>query len=119
MTLDGRRDHARDITEGAFRRRRDGQRELPDLDDAAQFVAVGREDRQLTGAPPRSRVGDTRRMAMTVTAVAVERSGPAIRVALTEHAPEDCACFEAKLRTALACAADDLDLSVVETVLAR
>jgi hypothetical protein len=58
-------------------------------------------------------------MATTVTAVAVERSGPAIRAALAAHAPEDCACFEAELRTALAHASDDLDLSGVETVLAR
>ncbi len=58
-------------------------------------------------------------MPTTVKAVAVERSGPAIRAALAEHVPEDCARFEAELRTALARAADDLDLSVVETVLAR
>jgi Family of unknown function (DUF6247) len=71
------------------------------------------------GTPPRGRVGDTRRVATPVTAVAVERSGPAIRAALAAHAPEDCACFEAELRTALAHASDDLDLSGVETVLAR
>ncbi|MGH4009316.1 MAG: hypothetical protein ACRDTH_14385 [Pseudonocardiaceae bacterium] len=37
-----------------------------------------------------------------MTSVAVERSGPAIRAALAEHASEDCACFEVELRTALA-----------------
>ena len=58
-------------------------------------------------------------MPTTVTVIAVERSGPAIRAALTEHAPEDCACFEAELRTALAHASDDLDLSGIETVLTR
>lgn len=54
-----------------------------------------------------------------VTAVAIERSGPAIRAALAGHSPEDCARFEAELRAALVRATDDLDLSVVETVLAR
>jgi hypothetical protein len=58
-------------------------------------------------------------MPTTVTVIAVERSGPAIRAALAAHAPEDCTCFEAELRTALAHASDDLDLSGVETVLAR
>lgn len=54
-----------------------------------------------------------------VTAVAIERSGPAIRAALAEHAPEDQARFEAEFRAALATAATDLDLSEVEKVLAR
>ena len=58
-------------------------------------------------------------MPTTVTVIAVERSGPAIRAALAAHAPEDCTCFEAELRTALAHTSDDLDLSDVETVLAR
>lgn len=59
------------------------------------------------------------RVMATVTAVAVQRSGPAIRAALTEHAPEDCGRFEAELRAALAGAVGDLDLSTVEAVLVR
>jgi Family of unknown function (DUF6247) len=55
----------------------------------------------------------------TVTAVAIQRSGPAIRAVLAEHVPEDCARFEVEFRAALAGAADDLDLSTVEAVLAR
>ena len=56
---------------------------------------------------------------MTMTAIAIERSGPAIRAALAKHAPEDCARFEAEFRAALGRAADDLDLAAVEAVLAR
>ena len=49
----------------------------------------------------------------------VERSGPRIRAALAEHAPEQCAQFEADLRQALTAATQDLDLTRVEAVLAR
>lgn len=55
----------------------------------------------------------------TVTAVVIERSGPAIRAALAEHAPADRERFEAELRAALSRAADDLDLAGVNAVLAR
>ncbi len=55
----------------------------------------------------------------TVTAVTIERSGPAIRMALAQHAPEDCARFESELRDALHRAEDDLDLTGVEVVLQR
>ena len=47
----------------------------------------------------------------------VERSGPAIRAALLAYAPERCAQFEAAFRSALAGAADSLDLSGPQAVL--
>ena len=50
---------------------------------------------------------------------AVERTGPAIRAALHAHAPERCIEFEAQFRSALARAAQDLDLSGPLVVLAR
>ena len=49
----------------------------------------------------------------------VERSGPAIRAALLAHAPDRCRQFEAELRSALAAAAQSLDLSGPQAVLAR
>lgn len=49
----------------------------------------------------------------------VEGSGPAIRAALLAYAPERCAQFEADLRSALAVAARDLDLSGPQAVLAH
>ncbi len=55
----------------------------------------------------------------TVTSTAIERSGPAIRAALAEHAPQDRERFENELRAALARAADDLDLASVDAVLAH
>ena len=55
----------------------------------------------------------------TATTVTVERSGPAIRAALAEHAPDDVPRFTAELREALARASDDLDLDGPQTVLAR
>lgn len=55
----------------------------------------------------------------TVTVVAIERSGPAIRAALVEHAPGDEHRFEAELRDALTRASDDLDLAGPQAVLAR
>ncbi|MCA1820338.1 MAG: DUF6247 family protein [Pseudonocardiaceae bacterium] len=51
------------------------------------------------------------------TARSVERSGPAIRAALLAYAPERCAQFEAEFRSALALAADSLDLSGPQAVL--
>lgn len=55
----------------------------------------------------------------TVTTVTIERSGPAIRAALGEHAPEDCPRFESEMRDALTRAAGDLDLTGAHAVLAR
>lgn len=49
----------------------------------------------------------------------VERSGPAIRAALLAHAPDRCGQFEAEFRSALAAAAQSLDLSGPQAVLAR
>jgi hypothetical protein len=51
------------------------------------------------------------------TPTVVERSGPAIRAALLVHAPERCRQFEAELRSALALAAQNLDLSGPQAVL--
>lgn len=63
-----------------------------------------------------------RRVASEVPAypsTVVERSGPAIRAALLAHAPDRCRQFEAELRSALAAAAQSLDLSGPQAVLAR
>lgn len=51
------------------------------------------------------------------TPTIIERSGPAIRAALLAHASERCVEFEAELRSALARAAKDLDLSGPQAVL--
>lgn len=55
----------------------------------------------------------------TTTRVTIERSGPAVRAALADHAPQDLARFETELRDALARAAEDLDLAGVDAVLTR
>ena len=55
---------------------------------------------------------------MTLT-TAVERSGPAIRALLAAHAPQECAEFEAELRSVLAEANGDLDVSRIDAVLDR
>jgi hypothetical protein len=55
----------------------------------------------------------------TVTMVAVERSGPAIRAALAEHAPDEEARFTNELREALVRAGEDLDLVGPQAVLTR
>jgi hypothetical protein len=49
----------------------------------------------------------------------VERSGPAIRAALLAYAPDRCRQFEAEFRSALSAAAQSLDLSGPQAVLAR
>ncbi|MFW0154072.1 DUF6247 family protein [Mycobacterium sp. smrl_JER01] len=51
--------------------------------------------------------------------VGLERTGPAIRAVLAEHAPEDLVEFEAEFRIALAEADDDLDLRRVEAVITK
>jgi hypothetical protein len=53
------------------------------------------------------------------TPTVVERSGPAIRAALLAHAPERCGQFEDEFRSALALAAQNLDLSGPQAVLAH
>lgn len=53
-------------------------------------------------------------------ATMIERSGPAVRAALLTYASaEECMLFEAELRSALARAAEDLDLSGPQEVLAH
>lgn len=53
-------------------------------------------------------------------ATIIERSGPAVRAALLAYASaEECAQFAAELRSALARAAEDLDLSGPQEVLAH
>lgn len=67
--------------------------------------------------------GNERRQVATktpdCTPTVVERSGPAIRAALLAHAPKRCMQFEAEFRSALALAADNLDLSGPQAVLAH
>ncbi len=64
-------------------------------------------------------VGGILRCVATVTMVAVERSGPAIRAALAAYAPDGEARFVAVLRDALARAGEDLDLAGPQSVLGR
>ncbi|WP_301123816.1 MULTISPECIES: DUF6247 family protein [Mycolicibacterium] len=56
---------------------------------------------------------------MTSASVRLERTGPAIRAALADVAPEDLVEFEAEFRCALAQADDDFDLEPVQAVLTR
>lgn len=53
------------------------------------------------------------------TAVRIPRTGPAVRAALAELAPSDCARFEVEVRAALHGALDDLDLAAPTAVLDR
>jgi hypothetical protein len=55
----------------------------------------------------------------TATATAVQRTGPGIPAALTQHAPLEAAQFESELRNALARAGTDLDLARVDEVITR
>lgn len=55
----------------------------------------------------------------TSAATSIERSGPAIRAALREVAPDECVTFEAEFRSALAEAGDDFDTRRVDDVLNR
>lgn len=52
-------------------------------------------------------------------ATKIERSGPAIRAALAEVSPRECAQFEAELAAALAQASAELDLAPADEVLDR
>ena len=52
-----------------------------------------------------------------VMSVGIERTGPAIRTALAELAPDDLVEFEAEFRRALAEADDDFDLQKVHAVI--
>ncbi|MEU5848002.1 DUF6247 family protein [Saccharopolyspora shandongensis] len=51
--------------------------------------------------------------------VVIDRTGPAVRRALSELDPESCAEFEREFHLAMAEADDDFDLSRVEKVLGR
>lgn len=53
------------------------------------------------------------------TATRIERSGPAIRAALAEGSPDECAEFEAEFRAALTQAETSFDLAPVGGVLDR
>ncbi len=52
-------------------------------------------------------------------ATKLERSGPAIRAALAEASPDDCAQFEAEFAAALDQASAEMDLAPAEEVLDR
>lgn len=52
-------------------------------------------------------------------ATRIERSGPAIRAALAEVSPDECAQFEAELASALEQASAELDLAPADEVLDR
>lgn len=56
---------------------------------------------------------------MTTATMKVERSGPAIRAALAELAPDECAAFEAELRHTIVGASETFDLAPAEAVLDR
>lgn len=56
---------------------------------------------------------------MTVATTRIERSGPAIRAALAEVSPEECAEFEAEFAQALMRAGSEFDLVPAEQVLDR
>jgi hypothetical protein len=56
---------------------------------------------------------------VTTTTTKIERSGPAIRHALTQHAPAEAHRFEVEFQQALATAGQTFDLHPVETLLDR
>jgi hypothetical protein len=63
------------------------------------------------------RLGDT--SAMTAATMKIDRSGPAVRAALEQFAPDEVAAFEAELGQAIADAATSLDLASAQAVLDR
>jgi hypothetical protein len=79
--------------------------------DASTWVTAGTS----SGGPSGPRLSRVDGKATTI-----ERSGPAVRAALRAYASaEECAQFEAELRSALARAVEDLDLSGPQEVLAH
>lgn len=87
-------------------------------------AAAARRERWARRAKPRRSltVGADRhtQLMATITAVAIQRSGPAIRAALAEHGiAGQMDRFEVEMRAALARAVDDLDLACVDRVLGR
>jgi Family of unknown function (DUF6247) len=82
---------------------------FPARRDRRCLAVSGTEHTQVTTDRPRR-----------YTSTMIERSGPAIRAALLAYASaEECAQFEAELRSVLARAAEDLDLSGPQEVLAH
>lgn len=58
-------------------------------------------------------------MCMTATSGRIERTGPAIRAALAELAPQELARFETEFRQAAQAAGERVDLAPVDAVLDR
>ena len=56
---------------------------------------------------------------MTTATTRIERSGPAVRAALAECAPQECGVFEEQFRQALLDAEQRFDLGPAEAVLDR
>jgi hypothetical protein len=56
---------------------------------------------------------------MTAATTKIQHSGPAIRAALAEASPDECAQFEAEFAEALARAGAEFDLAPAEAVLDR
>ena len=56
---------------------------------------------------------------MTTATTRIERSGPAVRAALAQLSPEECAQFEAEFAQATARAGAEYDLAPAEAVLDR
>lgn len=61
--------------------------------------------------------GNTPQHSSRFSFAGVERTGPAIRAALAEHAPGDLPEYEAEFRVALAEADDDFDIARVDRVI--
>ncbi len=58
-------------------------------------------------------------LGLVTAATKIERSGPAVRAALAEASPDECAQFEAEFAAALARASAELDLGPADEVLDR
>ncbi len=56
---------------------------------------------------------------MTAATTKIERSGPAIRAALAELAPDECVLFEAEFQQAIVRASETFDLAPLDAVLDR
>jgi Family of unknown function (DUF6247) len=56
---------------------------------------------------------------MTLATTKIERTGPAIRAALAEAAPEECARFEVDFQQAVARASQTFDLAPLDATLER
>ena len=56
---------------------------------------------------------------MTSATTKIERSGPVIRAALAEFAPDECAQFEAEFQQAIAQASETFDLAPLDAMLDR